>query len=98
MISKEERRAIGFGVAETIQKLYDGLHIEDDHGYELYKWLKDNRVKIIETSFAKLEKEKNDEQHADLAHTPSQNDLHLCHCACHQFCIENGCLDCNCGS
>jgi hypothetical protein len=44
-----------------------------------------------------IEKEKA-EQNAQPIYTPSQHELHLCDCACHQFHIENSCMDCNCGS
>jgi len=133
---------------ETVRTLYNGLHSEDDHGYDLYKWLKGKETEVVEAVCNKLEIPNppnydpnfGDNRLCKCDHTyyrhfdshdnmepigckycfkydaneklwgnnkcsgfqeqesqPLLNDLHLCHCACHQFHIENGCLDCNCG-
>ena len=55
MISKSERQCVSAGVVETIQKLRDGLHSEDDHGYELYKWLEKNQDQIVDAACERVE-------------------------------------------
>jgi hypothetical protein len=94
MISDSEKNLIAAGVRAAISKLYSGLHSEDDHGFALYKWLGNQKDGIVQSVCLEIEKERN----VIPVYTPSQNDLHLCNCACHQFHIEHGCLDCNCGS
>lgn len=47
MISEEEKRLIEAGVKEVLETLFNGLHSEDDHGYDLYKFLCDNKDKIV---------------------------------------------------
>lgn len=43
----EERQYIEAGVTEAIETLRDGLHSEDDHGYDLYKWLSGRKEEMI---------------------------------------------------
>jgi hypothetical protein len=97
MIDDNEKRLIAAGVQEAIRTLYNDFHLENDCGHDLRKWLKRYQDKIVQTACDKIEKERA-EQKVELIHTPSQFQLHLCDCACHQFHIENSCLDCHCGS
>lgn len=54
MIDDNEKGLIAAGVRETIKTLYNGLHSEDDHGYDLYRWLEDSEDKIVQTACDKI--------------------------------------------
>ena len=54
MIDDSEKSLVAAGVYEVIQTLRNGLHSEDDHGYDLCKWLKENQEKIIEAACDKI--------------------------------------------
>lgn len=56
MIDEEERSLIALGVREAIDKLGNNLHSEDDHGYDLYQWLKKKEEEIIQSACIKIEK------------------------------------------
>jgi len=48
MIDDSEKSLIAAGVRETISTMYNGLHSEDDHGYDLYRWLEDRQEEIVQ--------------------------------------------------
>jgi hypothetical protein len=54
MIDDEEKGLVAAGVREAIQTLYSSLHSEDDHGYDLYKWLEGRQDKIIQAACEKV--------------------------------------------
>lgn len=54
MIDDNEKGLVAAGVREAIQTLYRGLHSEDDHGYDLYRWLEKNQDKIIQDACEKV--------------------------------------------
>jgi len=51
---KEVVALITLGVEETINKLYVSIHSEDDHGYDLYKWLEGRKQAIISEAYNKV--------------------------------------------
>lgn len=54
MIEQHEKDLIACGAIEAIAMLGNNLHSEDDHGYDLYKWLKSRQKEIIEMASNKI--------------------------------------------
>lgn len=51
---EEEKQLIAIGVRKTIETLGRSLHSEDDHGYDLYKWLQDQEKNIVNEACNKI--------------------------------------------
>lgn len=54
MIDDFEKSLIRAGVRTAIEALHDSLHSEDDHGYDLYKWLQAKEAEIVELACDKV--------------------------------------------
>lgn len=53
-MTEEERQLIRAGVRQAIRTLGENLHSEDDHGYDLYRWLEKQEEKIIQATFDRI--------------------------------------------
>lgn len=54
MIDDSEKALIAAGIRATLDTMYNGLHSEDDHGYDLYKWLEARQEQIVQSACDKI--------------------------------------------
>ncbi len=54
-MEKDEISLVRAGVRAAIAHLSNGLHSEDDHGFDLARWLESQEDKITESACGKID-------------------------------------------